>query len=263
MEETGALLSPVVEGDLWTASARLPDGAYTTLRTYRGDRVLRLEQHVRRLSESLSPPRAVSAERIRRGLALALEALGFPETRFRITFAPPALYVSGEPFTPLPESAFRDGVRACTLKIRRANPEAKDTRFIATAASAYAGLPPGVNEGLMLAEDGMILEGLSSNFFAIQGGVLRTEDARVLKGVTRAIVMEVAAGLLSTEPVPVRIGGIASVEECFLTSVSREVLPLVAIDEHVIGAGRPGPVTRALIARFADLVARESVALRA
>jgi len=51
------------------------------------------------------------------------------------------------------------------------------------------------------------------------------------------------------------------VRECFITSVSREVLPVVKIDAHVIGDGRPGPITRALMARFREMVAREAEAL--
>jgi len=262
VDEAGALSAPVLDADLTAASARLPEGAYTTLRTYGRERVLRLEQHVRRLGESLSSPQELSLARTRRGLAGAVAALDLNETRFRITFAPPELFISGERFTPLPEAAFRNGVRAVTVRLHRENPEAKDTRFIATAARAYAGLPAGVNEGLLLAEDGAILEGLSSNFFAVRSGVLWTEEARVLKGVTRAIVIELAAQLLTVEPRPVPVDEIASLEECFVTSVSREVLPVIAIDGHILGDGRPGPITGALIARFAELVARESVALR-
>src|SRR5262249_23484336 len=56
------------------------------------------------------------------------------------------------------------------LPLRRDNPHAKDTRFIATAGEAYARLPAGVHEGLLLSEDGDILEGLSSNFFGVAGG---------------------------------------------------------------------------------------------
>lgn len=263
VSDSGELSSVTADDDLTQASAHLPQGAYTTLRTYAGDRVLALERHVHRLEESVSPRRPLAFDRVRRGLSAAVVRLGFPESRFRLTFAPPALFIAGERFRALPEAAFRDGGRAVTVAVRRANPEAKDTRFIATAASLYATLPAGVNEGLMLAEDDALLEGLSSNFFAIAGGVLRTEDARVLKGVTRALVLETAASLVAVELRPVRLSEIPGLQECFLTSVSREVLPLVAIDGQVLGDGRPGPITRALIARFAALVAKESVALRA
>src|SRR6266581_4375547 len=95
---------------------------------------------------------------------------------------------------------------ATTRALRRENPHAKDTRFIATASGAYAKLPQGVNEGLLVATDESLLEGLSSNFFAVRDGVLHTEEDRVLLGVTRALVLEVAQGILPVERTAVRRG---------------------------------------------------------
>ena len=129
-----------------------------------------------------------------------------------------------------------------TVPVRRENPHAKDTRFIATATAAYAALPSGIEEGLMVAEDGVVLEGLSSNFFAVRGSRLWTEEERVLRGVTRALVLEVAATVLPIE----RTGSPLdpSVAECFITSVSREVMPVVsgrrpACGRRAAGTGHP------------------------
>lgn len=247
---------------LGAASSALPEGSYTTLRTYRGDRVLRLEQHVQRLQDSLKSPQPLDVAVVCAALAEVLERTGHCESRLRVTYAPPRLFVSVEPFEPLPESVYREGVRCVTVALQRENPHAKHTGFIATAASAYSQLPAGVNEALMLAEDGAILEGLSSNFFAVKGGALHTEDARVLHGVTRAIVLEVAATLLPLLKQAVRVAQLGDVSECFLTSVSREILPAVEIDGRRIGDANPGPHTRELIRRFAELVEREAESLR-
>ena len=241
------------------ASAILPDGAYTTFRTYQGRRVLRLGQHVARLLESAAlegVPGILDLGAVRAAVGAALDATTLAESRFRVTFAPPRLFLSVEPFVPLASRLYDEGAACVTVSVRRLNPEAKDTRFIATAAAAYGALPPGVEEGLMQAEDGSVLEGLSSNFFAVKGGRLFTEEERVLKGVTRALVLEVAEEVLPTERVAVRLED--GVEECFITSVSREVLPVVRIDGRPIGDGRPGVVTREIARRFASLVDREA-----
>jgi branched-subunit amino acid aminotransferase/4-amino-4-deoxychorismate lyase len=243
---------------LGAASAELPPGSYTTLRTYGGDRVLRLEQHVARLETSLERPRPLPLADAKAALRGAIARAGHPESRVRLTYAPPRLFVSVEPFQEPPAEQVRAGVRCVTLALQRQNPHAKHTGFIATAARAYAELPKGVNEALMVAPDGAILEGLSSNFFAIRGGALLTERERVLLGVTRAIVLEVAAGFLDTQPRALRIDELDEAQECFLTSVSREILPVVAIDERAIGDGRPGPNTLELIRRFAELIEREA-----
>ncbi len=108
-----------------------------------------------------------------------------------------------------------------------------------------------------MSDDGAILEGLSSNFFAVLDGVLRTEEDRALAGVTRSLVLEVAARLMPLERRAVRRDELPRVGEAFVTSVSREVLPVVRIDDRPVGDGRPGEKTRAIVRAFAALVRRE------
>ena len=262
-ESVGPDLKPLGNhASLKEASSILPDGVYTTFRTYERRRVLRLGQHKSRLLESADlkgTKGALELGSIRAAVARALDATAFAESRFRVTFAPPRLFLSVEPFAPLPSRLYDEGALCVTVPVRRQNPHAKDTRFIATASAAYGGLPPGVEEGLMRADDGALLEGLSSNFFAVAAGRLWTEEARVLEGVTRALVLEVAAGVLPLERTPVRRED--GIDECFITSVSREVLPVVSIDGGTIGSGRPGPVTREIARRFRALVEREAETL--
>ena len=250
------------------ASATLPAGAYTTLRTYHGDRVVRIGQHVQRLVDSVriqGRPGSLDEADVRPLLSEALSSTRYPESKLRLTFAPPSLFVSIEPLELLPESFYRDGVRCVTIPLHRDRPDAKDTRFIATASKAYRALPAGVHEALMVADDGSILEGLSSNFFAILDGVLHTEDARALRGVTRSIVLELAQGPMAVSLTPVRMADLPRVSECFLTSVSREILPVSHVDGVTIGSGEPGPTTRALRGRFEAFVENQgsSVGVRA
>lgn len=258
--EGGAATVHETPGTVAEAAAGLPAGSYTTLRTYGGNGVVRLERHVRRLVDSLpATARGSSLEpaAVRAALARALRATGYEESRIRITFAPPALFLTLEPFTPIEEALRRDGVACVTVSARRERPEAKDTRFLATAQAAYAALPAGIHEGLLVGDDGAILEGLSSNFFAVHGGALRTEEARALRGVTRSMVLDVARGVLPRGEGAVHVDGLGETTECFVTSVSREVLPVVRVDGVTIGDGSPGPVTREIIRRFAAAVAQE------
>ncbi len=245
---------------LAAASAVLPAGAYTSLRTYGGRGVVRLDAHFRRLEESAAlqgRSGAVDAATARRAIAGALDETRHDESRLRLTFAPPRLFVAVEPFTPLPARLYAEGVACVTLAIRRDNPHSKDTRFIATAQQAYARLPEGVEEGLLVADDGALLEGLSSNFFAVSGGELRTEEERVLAGVTRSLVLEVAERLLPVRRAAVSKGELPLVDEAFITSVSREVLPVVRVDGRALGDGRVGPKTRVILDAFEALVERE------
>lgn len=256
----GSLQPPETAGSLADASAQLPAGSYTTLRTYGGTGVVRLARHVQRLVESLPPDRQVplEPERLRAALVHALRETGHAESRLRVTYAPPRLFVSVEPFTPPDPAQEKTGVACMTMRTRRDRPEAKDTRFLATARDAYAAMPAMIHEGLMVGDDGAILEGLSSNFFAIRDGRLHTEDERALAGVTRSMVLELAEGMVPRGQGAVHVNEVGEIAEAFITSASREILPVVRIDGTVIGDGRPGPVTGRLIGAFRDAVARET-----
>ena len=245
---------------LSATTSQLPQGAYTTLRTYGRTRIVRLREHVARLNGSAAWQTSVAVVdegTARSAIAQALAASGHDETRLRLTFAPPRLFVSAESFAPLPASFYEQGVPCSTLPLRRHNPKAKDTRFVLEAERAYRGLPPGVHEGLLVSE-GAILEGLTSNFFACHEGFLRTEEERALDGVTRAMVLEVAAALVTVRRDAIRLEELPRLSESFLTSASRGILPVVAIDGATIGSGRPGPVTTKLATLFAELVEREA-----
>jgi branched-chain amino acid aminotransferase len=103
-----------------------------------------------------------------------------------------------------------------------------------------------------------LLEGLSSNFFAIKDNQLWTEDKRVLSGITRQIVLDIAV----SEAFPVKLTGISRAElsgisEAFLTSVSRGILPIRKIDQWVIGDGEPGLITRKLMTFFREKIESE------
>jgi len=245
---------------LVASSQALPEGAYTTFRTYGGNGVVRLDQHVLRLEQSTAlkgMPGRLDPAAVRRTLSRAIAACAHAESRVRLTFAPPRLFVTIGRFEPLPPRLYAEGAACVTLALARQNPHAKDTRFIATARDAYDSLPAGVEEGLLMAEDGSLLEGLSSNFFAVREGALHTEEERVLAGITRGMVLEAAERLLPVRRIAIKRSELPQLEEAFLTSVSREVLPVVRIDGQPVGDGRVGARTRAVISAFEALVARE------
>jgi branched-chain amino acid aminotransferase len=243
------------------ASSLLPHGTYTTLRTYdNGRRVLHLAHHLRRLYETGIPEHGPGLDeaKVRAGLAEVVKSAGRGEARLRLTYAKRGLFVSVESLEPLPESLYREGAACVSVRVRREAPRVKDTRFIPTALTAYHDLPAGAHEGLMVAEDGTVLEGLTSNFFAVREGILHTEDQRVLPGITRGLVLELARGLLPRATGAVRLDQVPEMSEAFLTSVSRGILPVVRIDGTAVGDGRPGAVTRELSHRFDALVEREA-----
>lgn len=107
----------------------------------------------------------------------------------------------------------------------------------------------------MVGAQGQLLEGLSSNFFAILGGMVWTAEQGVLPGITRAIVIECIRHLrVSLRLDPPRMEDLPRFDEAFITSSSRGVLPVRQIDQSTIGSACPGPVTRLLMQAFATFL---------
>ena len=111
----------------------------------------------------------------------------------------------------------------------------------------------GAEEALMRNHRGEFSECSQSNFFLVRGGEALTPplEAGLLEGVTRNFLFEVARSI----GVPVRYAvlrdaDLAQADEVFITSTTREVLPVTTIDGRAVGFGVPGPVTRALAAGF-------------
>jgi branched-chain amino acid aminotransferase len=248
------------DASLADASGRLPQGAYSTLRTYGGDGVVGFAHHIRRLEESSAvhgQPARLDAVAARAGLAAAIRTAGHPESRVRLTWAPPRLFAAVEAFAPPPPALYQAGVSCVTVPVRRKNPRAKDTGFLETARASYDALPAGCHEGLLVGEDGALLEGLSSNFFAVAAGILHTEDERALAGITRALVLEAARGVLPLATTALRMDQLREASEAFITSASRGILPVVRVDEVRIGHGKPGPITAELRVKYDEIVERE------
>lgn len=246
-------------------SLTLPQGAYTTFRTFGRTAVLRLDEHLGRLEESA---RLSGAEvyldwlKVRTSLQQAIAAFDAPEVRVRLTLdlthQPGTVYLGLEPLRPPVPEHYQSGVRAVTLQFQRQNPKAKATSFLSAAREVRQGLPPGISEGIMVSPEGRLLEGLSSNFYAVRAGELWTAEEAVLPGITRALVLEEAADeglMIHLEGLPA--SQLGTIDEAFITSSGRGVLPVVEVDGQPIGTGAPGPITRRLLDRYNQRIARQ------
>ena len=243
------------------ATLMLQEGAYTTFRTYNTDKAFHLRRHFDRLEESarLSKIRV----RIRRKfLRLAIQWMikeeGYVESRIRIVLDFSAcgrvVYIFSEPLTVPKAEDYLNGVRAITIQHHRNNPKAKLTDFIDYASHKKAGLPDGVNEALMV-DDGIILEGLSSNYFAVVNQEIRTAGEGVLHGITREMVIRGIEKLgLKVSYQPVRENELGIIDECFITSTSRGVLPLTMINDFLVGNGKPGKITQKINDVYEELL---------
>ncbi len=244
--------APFQARSLSEAALQEPEGVYTVSRTYHGDRAVLLDAHLDRLEQSaraLGIPLSLDRRALRRALAQVIRQAGYRQSRFRLTIprhSPRLVIIALEPLPAISPSLRRRGVAVATLAMERPDPQVKSNRWIARRQQAKARLPAGTYEGILVNRAGELLEGLSSNFYAVLGGTLRTAADQALYGVARRIVLQVAPKVLPVELRPVTRAHIPHLEEAFLSSSSRGVLPIIAIDGRPVGGGRPGPRTSAI-----------------
>jgi branched-chain amino acid aminotransferase len=257
-----------IEADsLDVASSHIPDGVYTVFPVFEGWQVVRLGCHLERLyrsAELLGGSLAVSEAWLRAMLRRAVESAGLATQRvcLIVSFeASDTAYISVEPYTPPDESLYRQGMRAATIGLQRSLPRAKNSQFISERRALLKGLPPGIHEGLLCSREGEILEGTSSNFYAVLDGKLRTAGQGVLDGVARSILLEVAPEVLPVRLEPVRVDNLDTIDEAMISSSSRGVVPVVEIDGCPVGDGRPGQVFKALHVRYNTRLQAEMEAL--
>jgi branched-chain amino acid aminotransferase len=252
------------------------EGVYETLRTYNGQPFL-FERHMRRLRTSadmlaLGVP-MTNAEidaRFRDTMrAAGLGDGGDREAYLRIlvtrgvgelTYDPgacptPSIVVIAKPHVAPPAEAFERGVRVSLVGIVRnhpgsVNPLIKSNNLLNNALAMQEAGRRGGFEGVMRNYRGELAECTQSNLFIVKNGAALTPpiDAGLLPGITREFMFDVGreAGITVREAV-LRDEDLLGADESFLTSTTREVVPIVQVDDRTIGTGRPGPVTRSLL----------------
>ncbi len=257
----GVRPAPYSAGSFGEIAGKEPPGVYTVGRTFRRDHVLLFNDHLDRLEESArleGIPLRLDRAALRKALRGLIDQSGYPESRFRITVprvAPETAILALEPFKPVPADVAADGARVVCIDLARRNPTAKSNAWAIQRQSAVQAFPPGIYEGVLVSAAGELLECTSSNFYAVLGGTLRTAEAGILHGIARRLLLKVAEEELPLELRPVRVEDIPRLEEAFLSSAGRGVVPIIEIDGQRVGTGKPGPVTLRLRERYDDWAA--------
>lgn len=161
--------------------------------------------------------------------------------------------------TPLGErdmQRFAQGSRVITTHLQRIMPEAKTNNYIAAVRALKEAARRNASDALFINEQDHVLEATRSNFFIFRGDTLVTPRQGILIGVTRNVVLDLARGRFPVEERPILLEELARAGEAFITSSSKEILPVVQIDDLLINNGKPGPRTYELEHRFIDLVER-------
>jgi len=234
----------------------LPEGYYSTFRTFDGcTRVIGLPAHLRRLYGPVSSP-DVGAIFLRRQLRTLLEPYRSDEARVRVIMTRQGqVYIAIEPLKLLPRDVYEKGVHVEIADLRREHPRLKSTAFIGRSDSERKHIAQeGIFEALLV-KNGKILEGITSNFFYVEQvgnlSYVGTAQHEILPGVTRKTVIAIARGRgLEVKYQALKLNQISAVDEAFVTSSSRGIVPVVKIDDVTIGQGTPGAITNQLIEAY-------------
>jgi branched-chain amino acid aminotransferase len=161
--------------------------------------------------------------------------------------------------TPLGErdmQRFARGIKLITTRLQREAPEAKTTNYMAAVRALKEAAKHDAADALFVNNSDHVLEATRSNFFIFRGDTLVTPREGVLYGITRNVVLELAHGRFTIEERPILLDELPLTGEAFISSSSKEITPVVQIDDLQIGNGKPGPRTYELEQRFIELIAR-------
>jgi D-alanine transaminase len=252
------------------------DGVYEVIPAY-GGRLLRLDQHLDRLDNSLRGIRlqnplsrsewvgimgrllaaAPSADQsiylqVTRGPAPERDHLFPSETQ-------PSVFVMARPLTPRKPEIAEQGVTAITLEdVRWHRCDIKAVTLLANVLLRQAAADAGADEAILV-RNGLALEGSSSNLFAVKAGEVITppNGNYLLPGITRDLILELAHG----EGIPcverdIAESELARADEIWLSSSTRELVPVARLNGSPVVDGRPGPMWRRLDVLYGAYKAR-------
>jgi branched-chain amino acid aminotransferase len=250
------------------------DGIFEGIRAYNG-RVFKLKEHIDRLFWSakaillkipISHAQMMAAvvetcrrNRVRDGyvrlvVTRGVGTLGLNPNRCK---NPSVIIIAGK-IQLYPPELYERGMEIVTVPTTRnlhsaLNPAIKSLNYLNNILAKIEANNAGCEEAIMLNAEGFVAECTGDNLFILSKGQLLTPplSAGALYGITRQVVIGLAieSGLKVGEPNLTRYD-LFNADECFLTGTGAELVPVVKIDGRIIGSGKPGPVTKKLVARF-------------
>ncbi|MCK5480664.1 MAG: D-amino acid aminotransferase [Gammaproteobacteria bacterium] len=248
------------------------DGVYEVIPVY-GGQLFRLAHHLRRLQNSLDAVRIGNPLRdeewkniltrlitqnsdsdqavylqVTRGVAKRRDH-AFPED------TPPTVFAMS---TPCPSSAGIDtvtGIRAVTLEDNRwKHCNIKAITLLPNVLLRQEAIDAGTAEAILI-KDGFAIEGAASNIFIVTNNIVITppNGPALLPGITRDLVLELAANnSIPYREADIPVDDLLSADEIWLSSSTREISPVIRLDDITVGAGVPGPLWKRMITLYQD-----------
>jgi D-alanine transaminase len=247
------------------------DGVYEVIPVF-GGRLFRLPHHLARLEASLTAIRLRNPHTAEEWKTIFTRLMAEHGTSdqsiyLQITrgvaprdhaFPPnitPTVFAYAQPLKYPPVEQLTQGVTAVTTAdIRWQRCDIKAIALLANALLRQQAIEQGAVEAILV-RDNVVTEGAASNIFIVSGDHLVTppKGPYILPGITRDLVVEIArANKIACEEKPVGIEALRTADEVWLTSSTKEILPITRIDGHPVGAGKPGPMHARMFALYKE-----------
>lgn len=250
------------------------DGIFEGIRLYSGN-IFRLEEHLERLEYSakgllLKMPwsrREISdatcetcrQNNLRDGYIRLVVTRGVGDLGLSPWLCPaPSIFIIADKINLYPQENYTRGLDIVTVPTRRVNsaafsPAIKSLNYLNNILAKIEARQAGVQEAIMLNDQGYVAECTGDNIFIVHKGEIITPSANAgaLKGITRGTIFDVA----KTIGVPIREDNLTrydiwNADEAFLTGTAAETVPVVKLDGREIGDGKPGPVFQKVLEDF-------------
>ncbi len=255
------------------------DGCFEGIRAYNG-RVFKLASHLRRMFQSAQKIRLTptyTPEQIDAAIRDTLEANGQTDAYIRLIFTRGAGTLGLHPFRcPAPNTIiitadiqlyppelYEQGMKVIVAKRPRVpiaclDPAIKSLNYLNNILAKIEAIDADVLEAIMLNVEGDVAECTGDNIFVVRDGQIFTppKSSGILHGITRQFVMDTVApnlGYVVNEK-SMKLDEVLKADEVFLTGTAAEIIGVSQIDEHVIGEGNVGPITRLLNKEFRRVI---------
>jgi branched-chain amino acid aminotransferase len=256
------------------------DGVFEGIRAYNG-KVFRLDAHVDRLYDSaktidLRPP--ISKEEMKTLILETMRKNGLKDGYIRPVITRgvgdlgldprkcprPTVFIIAVEWGAMYGDLYERGLSAVSVSVRRnpaeaLPPNAKTLNYLNNILAKMESYHKGGDEAILFDTNGYLSEGSGDNIFVVKNGILSTPPClNNLRGITQQVVLECARDLgIEMQCQNMGFYDLYTADEVFVTGTAAEIGPIVKIDGRIIGEGRPGPVTKRLMAAFREVTKRE------
>lgn len=241
-------------------------GIFDFMRTY-NKKPFYLKEHISRLVNSgkhvgLNLP--CSEETLFDIVMETLDRNNFKESNVRIVYtggiSPDSVTPQGNgklivmvtPKHELPSWWYKEGVKIVTADVERYIPEAKSTNYMNAVLTQQNAKESDAIESVYVDREGRVLEGTTTNIFLYLDQKWVTPAEGILPGITRSVILDLIDDAFDTELRDISRDDIARADEIFITASNKEVVPVIQVDNKIIGNGKVGEKTRKVMDLFRD-----------